>query len=81
MPLMVSREKKGGGYWDHPLTYLERGDAAIAFKSYFDWEQHALIDFRYYHGLILESRKHPDIAEHEVLIETIYGNISYEQVD
>ena len=33
MPLMISREKKGG-YWDYPIQYLERGDAKIAFKEY-----------------------------------------------
>jgi len=78
MPLMISREKHGGGYWDHPIKHLAPGEARIVFRDYFDWDQHALIDFRYYRGLVLSSAKHPDIAEHEVLIETIYGRVLYE---
>lgn len=77
MPLMISREKTGG-YWDYPLGHLETGEAQIAFKEYFDWDEHELIDFRYYRGLILESAKYPDIIGHQVLIETIHGRIMYE---
>lgn len=78
MPLMISRDKGGGGYWDNPVRMLKRDDAKIAFKSYFDWDQHGLIDLRYYHGVILECTKHPDLVGHEVLIETIYGRIIFE---
>ena len=78
MPLMISRQKNGGGYWDHPIKALECDDAKIAFRTYFDWDQHDLIDFRYYHGMIIESAKYPDIVEHEALIETIYGRIIFE---
>ena len=81
MPLMISRDKHGGGYWDHPITHLRRGDAKIAFRNYFDWDQHALIDFRYYRGIILESAAHPEIVEHEVLIETIYGRLLFESTN
>jgi hypothetical protein len=75
MPLMISREKTGG-YWDYPIEYLEPGDAEIAFRRYFDWDQHGLIDYRYYYGVILSSSKYPELAGHEVLIETIYGRIA-----
>jgi hypothetical protein len=78
IPLMISRERNAGGYWDHPLKYLKRDDARIAFRDYFDWDQHALTDFRYYHGVVLSSTTHPDIVEHEILIETIYGRAFYE---
>jgi hypothetical protein len=78
IPVMISREKNGGGYWDHPVNYLSRDDARIAFRDYFDWNQHALIDFRYYRGLVLASTTYPDIVAHEVLIETIYARILYE---
>jgi len=75
LPLMISRDRHGGGYWDHPVTCLEEGDARIAFRDYFDWDQHALVDFRYYHGVILDSERYPDLAGHEVLIETIYARL------
>jgi hypothetical protein len=78
MPLMISREKHGGGYWDHPVQHLARGDARIAFLAYFDWDEHSLIDFRYYHGVILESETHPELADHQVFIETIYGRVHFD---
>lgn len=78
MPLMVSREKFGGGYWDHPVRSLGRGDARIAFLDYFDWDQHALIDFRYYRGIVTHSVAHPEITDHEVFVETIYARIVFE---
>jgi hypothetical protein len=78
MPLMVSRDRPAAGSWDHPVTFLEPGDATIAFRDYFDWDAHALIDFRYYHGIILASDRYRDIVEHEVLIETIYGRVLYQ---
>jgi hypothetical protein len=78
MPLMISRDRPAAGSWDHPITFLEPGDATIAFREYFDWDEHALIDFRYYRGIILASQRYPDIIEHEVLIETIYARVLYE---
>jgi len=78
MPVMISRDKHGGGYWDYPIEHLQRGDATIAFRDYFDWDQHSLIDFRYYHGVILQSSLYPEITEHEVLIETIYGRLQFD---
>ena len=81
MPVMISREKHGGGYWDHPVGHLQRGEATIAFRDYFDWDAHSLIDFRYYHGVILESSLHPELAGHEVLIETIYGRVQFDSTN
>jgi hypothetical protein len=77
VPVMISRERENKGYWDHPIEMLAPADAQIAFKDYFDWDQHALIDFRYYHGEILQSSKHPDIVGHELLIETQYADVFY----
>jgi len=76
MPVMISRDLSGG-YWDYPIAYLEPGDAEIAFREYFDWDQFALIDFRYYLGVIISSPKYPEIIGHQVLIETIYGKVMY----
>jgi hypothetical protein len=77
MPVMIGRDKSGG-YWDHPVEKLEPGVAKVAFKRYFDWDDHDVIDFRYFRGLILESSQYPGIVGHEVLIETIYGKLEYE---
>ncbi|WP_035612808.1 hypothetical protein [Haloferula sp. BvORR071] len=69
-PAMISRDKGASGYWDHPIKMLLKGEAVIAFHEYFDWDQHARIDLRYYYGVILESSRYPDLAGHHILIET-----------
>lgn len=69
-PLMSSRSKGQSGYWDHKVKMLMKDDAVIAFQEYFDWNQHGRIDFRYLHGIILSSKKHPELAGHHALIET-----------
>lgn len=66
---MISRDIDKTGYWDHEIDMLMQGDAVIAFLEYFDWDQFALIDFTYFHGLILESEKYPEIVGHHILIE------------
>jgi len=76
MPVMISREPNSG-YWDHPIACLEPGDATISFRRYFDWDEHGLIDYRYYRGQIVESVKYPTISGHDILIETIYGRILF----
>ena len=74
---MIARERKSTGYWDHPVTTLTPSDAEISFNGYFDWDQHALIDFRYYRGEILQSGKYPEIVGHELFIETQYADVFY----
>lgn len=70
-PLMISGSKGGSsGTWDHQVKMLLKGDAVIAFWKYFDWDQHGRIDFRYYYGVILSSKKYPELAGHHALIET-----------
>lgn len=81
MPVMVSREKTADGYWDHPVQYLEPDMAVIAYREYFDWDPHALVDFRYYRGVILSSGRHPEIVEHEVLVETIYARVEFVELE
>lgn len=76
MPVMISRDLSGP-YYDYPIAYLEPGDAQIAFREYFDWNQFGLIDFGYYLGVIVSSSKYPEIVGHQVLIQTIYGKVMY----
>jgi hypothetical protein len=81
MTVMISRDKSGGGnrYWDHPITHLETDDVEIVFREYFDWDQFGLIDFRYYLGTIVTSSKYPEIIGHQVLVETIYAKVMYDE--
>lgn len=67
---MISRGKGHSGNWDHKVKMLMKDDAVIAFQEYFDWDSHGRIDFRYYYGIILSSKAHPELAGHHALIET-----------
>jgi hypothetical protein len=79
MSAMISREAPASGYWDHPVNTILPGEAVLAFREYFDWDQHGLIDFRYYRATIIESSKYPEIRGHDALIETIHAKVVYQK--
>lgn len=81
MPVMISRDKDASGYWDHPVQYLEPDMAVIAYRAYFDWDEHALVDFRYYRGVIVSSGRYPELVDHEALIETIYARVEFVELE
>ncbi len=73
--LTISRSEGWSGYWDHEVKMLMKNDSVIAFQKYFDWDQHGRIDFRYYYGIILSSKTHPELTGHHALIETTSAEI------
>ena len=73
-PIMINREKQSG-YWDHPIEKIGQADFKMAFISYFDWNSHDQIDFRYYRVRIIESEKYPELIDFDALIETIYADV------
>jgi len=79
MSAMISRDAPASGYWDHPVDTLLPGDAELAFREYFDWDQHGLIDLRYYRVTVIGSTKYPEILGHDALIETIHTKIKYQE--
>lgn len=74
-PVAIAREKNRTGAWDHSINTLTPTDCEIAFIKYFDWDDHSVIDFRYYWGEILNSQKYPEIVGHALLIETQYDDV------
>lgn len=77
MSAMISRDTPVSGYWDHPIGTLLQGEAVLAFREYFDWDQHGLIDLRYYRATIVSSSRYPEIQGHDVLVETNQAKITY----
>ena len=76
---MISRDAPASGYWDHPVGTLLPGEAELAFREYFDWDKHGLIDLRYYRVTVISSSKYPEIQGHDALIETIHAKITYQE--
>lgn len=79
MPAMISRDTPTSGYWDHPINTILPGEAKLAFREYFDWDQHGLIDLRYYRVTVIGSSRYPEIQGHDALIETIHAKITYQE--
>jgi len=81
--IMINRETDGG-YWDHPLTFVESGDLDLRFVQYFDWASLGFRDFAYYRVRIVGSTKHPDLAGKDALVPAglgvkIYSEAAAEQ--
>lgn len=66
---------KDNGTFGHAINFLMKNDAKITFQKYFDWNQQALVDYRYYYGVIVSCEKHPEIIDRHVLIETDSAHI------
>ena len=79
MSAMISRDAPASGYWDHPTNTIFPGEAELAFREYFDWDQHGLIDLRYYRVTVIGSSRYPEIQGHDALIETIHAKIIYQE--
>ena len=78
LPIMINRDGDSG-YWDNPVDEVQKGDLEIAFTEYFDWDQFDLADFRYIKGKIQSSEKYPELIGYNVLIESIYVDVFYDE--
>lgn len=65
--ILVNRERSCG-YWDHPLTNVEKGELEMAFLGYFDWSVTEHRDFAYYRVRIVGSLHHPEVVGKDALV-------------
>jgi hypothetical protein len=65
--IMVNRVADGG-YWDHPLTFVAKGDLDLRFLRYFDWSDLAFRDFAFYRVRVIGSLKHPEVVGKDALL-------------
>ena len=75
VPVLISRDPGGGGYWDHPVARLGPDDADLRFIDFFDFDQSGYLDFKYYLASIESSSSHPVLAGHQALLEVSYANV------
>lgn len=73
MPVLINREMTSG-YWDYPITELQRNEAEIGFVHYFDFSG---IDmprrYEYLRGRVLDCTKRPEIVGKDILVSADLG--------
>jgi hypothetical protein len=70
IPIMIQRSPTETGYWDDPVKQVSLGKVEMHFIDFFDWNQMAVLDYRYYRVSIRRFEEHPHLVGREALIET-----------
>jgi hypothetical protein len=77
VPVMISRIKDQGSYWDHPLRRLAPGDD-LRFIDFYDFDESGYRDLQYCQVEIRKSPQHPAVVGHIALIEVQYVTVVVE---
>ena len=56
------------GYWDDPVTQLEKGDCELHFIQFFDWSVLGFRDFAFYRVRIVNSSRYPHLVGRDALL-------------
>jgi hypothetical protein len=56
------------GYWDDPVTQLEKGDCELRFVQFFDWWDLGFRDFAFYRVRIVASPRYPHLVGRDALV-------------
>jgi hypothetical protein len=70
--IMINRETNGG-YWDHPIAEVEKGDMEMAFLQFFDWSLLEQRDWAYYRVRIVSSERYPEVVGKDALVPVGVG--------
>jgi hypothetical protein len=78
VPILIQnpRSPSQTGYWDHPVSHVDRGESEMHFISYFDWNDMDYVDLRYYLVRIAKFELHPEIVGRSALIETQHARVN-----
>ena len=69
-PIMINRPSTDGcNYWDDPINRVCAADVHLQFVEFFDWQDLAVRDFRFYKTVIRQFDKYPDRVGRMALIE------------
>lgn len=78
VPIMIHnpRSETATGYWDHPVSLIEPGEAELLFISYFDWNRMDYAELRYYRVRIAGFSSHPELTGREALLDRAHATVS-----
>jgi hypothetical protein len=79
VPIMINRDPTAGsGYWDHPIDRVGPSDVDLRLVRWFDFDQLAFRDFKYYFARV-ESSRHDDLVGRAALIDCEYARVLLEE--
>ena len=77
VPIMVNRSIPASGYWDGPVKTIRANDVHLALIGFFDWDEYAVKDCRYYRVRITQCNSNLNLVGKDALIETFYADIFF----
>jgi hypothetical protein len=75
IPVLVNRGVPSTGYWDAPVKSVMSADSTFAFIGFFDWDEYAQKDLRYYRVRFMRCDTFPELIGRDALIETCYADV------
>jgi hypothetical protein len=79
VPIMINRDQvESDGYWDHPVRHVSPSDVTLSFVSWFDFDELAFRDFRYYRVRITSAAR-DEIVGRAALIECEHTSVFFDQ--
>lgn len=77
-PVFINRSIPAGGYWDYPITKINREGFSFRLLEFFDWDGYKFMENQYLRVEILKSdmKQHELIGRH-LLIECFNAKIYY----
>lgn len=75
IPVLVNRSIPSTGYWDAPVKTLPSVDTTFIFICFFDWDDYAQKDLRFYKVRITRCATFPELVGRDALIETCYADV------
>jgi hypothetical protein len=65
--IMINRTG-ASGYWDDPVTRIEKGECDLRFIQFFDWWDLGFRDFAFYRVRIVGSSRYPHLVGRDALV-------------
>jgi hypothetical protein len=75
IPVLVNRSTPSTGYWDAPVKTIPSVDTTFVFICFFDWNDYAQRDLRFYKVRITRCDTFPELIGRDALIETCYADV------
>jgi hypothetical protein len=74
-PILINRDPtSNGGYWDHPLSHVASADVDLRFVRWFDFDELAFRDLKYFLVRIASAAR-ADVIGRVALVECEYVDV------
>jgi hypothetical protein len=73
--VLVNRSSPSSAYWDEPLPNASPVGVKLEFMGFFDWDQFAQIDLRFFRTRIAAFPDHPILIGRDALVDVAHARI------